>query len=120
MQNNNYVFKEWHDYLPQAQRICQRRIDRFKNACSGDKKIYFIRSSVHSGQGLIRQEDAIILRDTIKNKYPNLDFCLIIIGYSENCKTSWNLANIKNYYASSELEWKDVWQVILEDINFSE
>ena len=115
--NNDFIFESWHKYIPAAREAFKRRLDLFRNACLGDQKVYFIRSTANSTQGPITKRQAIILRDTIRTNYPNLDFCLIIISSSNYLKTPWNLDNIKNYYGYplSDLLWKRLWENLLKD-----
>jgi hypothetical protein len=115
--DGNLLFASWHNYIATAQKTFQRRLDRFRNVCLGNQKVYFIRSTTTREQGLITQEQAIILRNKIKSKYPNLDFLLIIISNSEEFNIPWNIDGIKNYYGCppSGLEWKSRWEEILND-----
>lgn len=103
----------WMNALPEIEKKYLRRIERFRDVCKSNKKVYFIRH-----QGIRSQNDAITLRDILKRSYPNLDFTLVIIGNDDSFNESWNLPHIKNYYLKQTAVWNDVksWQVIFEDL----
>ena len=88
---------EWITFLPEIQTKYDRRINRFRERCSGNKKIYFIR---HFGSS---RGEAIRLRDLIQQMYPALDFTLVIVGNNQNYSALWGEKNIRNYYLNDSV-----------------
>jgi hypothetical protein len=81
----------WADTIAAVKEKYQRRIDRFRAACRGSEKVFFIRAERFS------QEEAIRLRDLLMKKYPLLDFVLIAIDNTPSFATAWNLDRISNF-----------------------
>lgn len=106
--NNAHLIANWNDYTPLVKEKYARRIERFKEACSGSDKVYFIR---YHG---ITKKQAIMLRDLLQKKYKNLEFELIVIS---DDKTSWNLDKIKNFYMHLH-DWGklDLWTTIFDQV----
>lgn len=100
------IVDNWREYLPSVQEKYYRRIERFKVACLGKETIYFIR------YGDTSRSQAIQLRDLIANKYPSLEFILIILGRSSEMHESWNLDKIQNYHLNENepREWAAIFQ----------
>jgi hypothetical protein len=104
----------WLDFLPDIEKKYERRIERFRETCSSDKQVYFIRHfGIHS------LEEARHLRDLITKKYPQLDFILVIIGNDPSFGISWEEPGIKNYFLDMKEVWNDVaeWKRIFLDLN---
>lgn len=92
---NNFLHPSWEAAVPFAWEKFQRRINRFRAACSGDDKVFFIRTEY------ITKEQAIALCNLIEKKYPTLDFVLIIIAMgSGDYKQPWGLDKVRTCYAS--------------------
>jgi hypothetical protein len=103
---------DWKQYLADIQKKYARRIERFRERCTSNKKIYFIR---HFGTS---HRDAIEIRNSIKKMYPNLDFTLVIVGNNGAFAHQWGEENIRNYYLNDTVVWNDVaeWKRIFEDL----
>jgi hypothetical protein len=72
----------------------QRRIDRFKNLRSYPGKVFFIRAACPNAENpkavytdkenlYITNDYSVLLYQTLKNKFPELDFILIIMNFSD-------------------------------------
>ncbi|MBF8263324.1 MAG: hypothetical protein HW387_989 [Parachlamydiales bacterium] len=70
-------------------------------------KVFFIRVSD------VSQEGAIKLRDLFKNKYPSLNFELLVIGMNENFHEPWEEEKIRNFYSQAEINRALYKQVLL-------
>ena len=101
-------------FLPEVTRKYERRIARFREACTSNSKVYFFRHF-----GIDSKEEAQIICNIIKQQYPSLDFLLIIIGNNSSFDIPWNLPNIKNYFLNDSKVWNDVaeWQRIFSDLS---
>ncbi len=96
---NCQLFHEWEKALPAVKEKYRRRIERLRAMCESQNRIIFIRS------GTFKSEDeAIMLRDFFRAKYPDLDFLLIAISHQDNFKTEWNIEGIKNFHLQ---RWDD-------------
>lgn len=92
---NNDLISNWESTLPDVRKKYDKRIARFKQACLGKEKVYFFRAEY------MTQEDSIRLRDCLKNKYPNLDFALIVSSLSQE---QWNIPGVRHFYSNV---WND-------------
>lgn len=111
----NPNFLEKYDLIKQKY---DRRIKRFYDTLNSGQHIYFIRH-------LLTYQQALVLTEILNNKFPNLDYTLIAIDYSEEIKTPWNIPHVKNFYfgtpedsweelfADKEGHWKKVFQELL-------
>lgn len=104
---------DWIDTLGEIQKKYLRRIERFRNVCRSNKKIYFIRH-----YGITSKKEAIVLRDILQQHYPDLDFTLVIAGNNSSFAEPWNIPSIKNYYLKETAAWNDVkeWETIFTDL----
>jgi hypothetical protein len=102
--SKDVVHPDWINTLPEVQKKYTRRIERLRDVCMSDKKIYFIR------YGGISREEACVLRSLLKEKYTTLDFILVIIGRDPSFAKPWKEKNIKNYYLQTPSTWNDVAQ----------
>jgi len=98
--SNCKLLTEWEQVLPLVREKYKRRIERFKKICLGEDKVIFIRG----GSFLSAQEEAILIRDFFRDKYPTLEFILLVISSQEEFKVDWELENIRNFYLK---EWHD-------------
>lgn len=100
------ICDNWKDFLPAVKEKYLKRINRLKSLCLDTNFIYFIR------HGDTTQNQAILLRDLLKIKYPFLSFELIILGQSKEIDKQWNLNHIKNCYLNENepAEWTRLFQ----------
>ncbi|MFI5343498.1 MAG: DUF1796 family putative cysteine peptidase [Chlamydiales bacterium] len=92
--------QNWHKMdirriLPEVQDKYQRRIERFYELAQHKGKVFFIRAPLDIDYSLdvyptftkeakrITSEEALAIRNLLLDKFPNLDFNLIIINYAE-------------------------------------
>lgn len=110
--NEDTLHPDWINFLSDVQKKYNRRIERFRNMCMSNKKIYFIR---HGGTS---RDRACLLRNLLKTSYPHLNFTLVIVGHDSSFATPWKEKNIKNYYLDSTTVWNDVaqWKNIFIDL----
>lgn len=86
------------EYLPQIQKKYQKLIDKFRQLDQHRGKVYFVRAAFPEGcwinpnfflpklsnsSDIISYAHAKELREVLSQKFPNLDFDLIIINYAE-------------------------------------
>ena len=111
--SKDVIHPDWINVLPEVQKKYNRRIQRLRDICTSDKKIYFIRH-----RGITSCEQACTLRNIIKEKYPNLDFTIIVVGKNPNLVEPWEEQNIRNYYLEDKTTWNDVaqWENIFIDL----
>lgn len=111
--NEDILHQHWREALAIIQEKYARRIQRFRDICSSNIKVYFIRH-----QGIQSREQACALRNIIRRIYPNLDFTLVIVGNDNSFAKPWNIPNIKNYYLKQTIVWNDVkeWEIIFNDL----
>lgn len=110
--NEGTLSTEWLQALPTIQDKYERRINRFKEKCSAQHKVYFFR---HLGTS---RDDAVKLRNLITSKYPHLDFVVIIISNQPEHAQQWEEQKIRNYYFNQKLIWNDIqeWDRIFRDL----
>jgi hypothetical protein len=103
----------WIDFLPEIEKKYARRIQRLRDVCNSNKKVYFVRH-----MGIRSKEEACILRDIIKKHYPHLDFILVIASNDSSFDNPWEEENIKNYYLKPTEKWNDIaeWKKIFVDL----
>lgn len=95
------LYPEWEKALPLVREKYRRRIQRFREACLGNERVYFFRTEY------VNQEQAIMIRDLIRYKYPTLDFVLVVSTIGEKFKKPWNIDGIKNFYIGGDFnDWK--------------
>jgi hypothetical protein len=104
---------DWIKFAPEVGRKYDRRIQRFRDLCNSDKKVYFIRHG-----GITSIDQACSLRDLLRASYPKLDFTLIIVGHNSSFAQPWGEKNIRNYYVPITQVWNDVaeWEKIFIDL----
>lgn len=109
----NELRHDWINFLPEIQNKYERRIQRLRDVCISEKKIYFIRHG-----GIKDKQQACALRDILKKAYPYLDFILVIIGNDLSFEKPWEESHIKNYYLRNTTVWNDVaeWKNIFIDL----
>ncbi|MDR3550770.1 MAG: DUF1796 family putative cysteine peptidase [Candidatus Babeliales bacterium] len=100
--SNNPISPQWQNALPFVKEKYRRRIERFRAACMGNEKVFFVRSEE------ITKEQAITLRDFFNAKYPALDFVLVVLKSDASFVSPWNIDKIKNFYIVS-LNHTDSW-----------
>jgi len=93
---------EWQKAVPQVQEKYNRRINRFREDCLGKEKVFFFRTE------FVNKEDAILIRDTLQQLYPKMDFTLVVMTRDNTFKQDWKLPRIKNFFISGNtvIEWK--------------
>lgn len=91
------IIENFLDFYDDINNKYQRRISRFREALSSSEKVILIRY-------LATKEEAILLRDLIRSKYPLLDFTLVIITDNLEHK-NWNEFQIENYYIPPANVW---------------
>ncbi|HLB41200.1 MAG TPA: DUF1796 family putative cysteine peptidase [Candidatus Babeliales bacterium] len=98
---NAQLVSDWPQYNESVRSKYRRRIARFRQSCSGQEKIFFFR--YHD----ITKAQAVLLRDLIAQRYPNLDFELVVVISTEPLGVTgetWELERIKNFYITY-YEW---------------
>jgi len=111
--NEDILRQDWRDTLPEIQEKYARRIQRLRDVCSSNVKVYFIRH-----QGIQSREQACTLRNIIKKRYPKLDFTLVIVLSENESIEQWSEDNIKTYVVKQTAIWNDVaeWEIIFKDL----
>jgi hypothetical protein len=71
-----------------------RRINRFRGALQSKKKIFFFRT-------MITKPEAILLRNLITEKHPQLDYTLVVINKTDDFKEPWNEKNMSNFFLAT-------------------
>lgn len=102
-------------FIPQAAEKFERRISRFFSVLSSNNPVIFIRANAtfHSAQRFVK---------LIKTKYPNLPFLLVVVCPPKLIDNTWNIENVKNFYALDSSErfgwwWGDkTWNYVLKEI----
>lgn len=90
-----------------------RRIKRFYKALSIGKEVYFFRAAT-------KKAEAIVLRDLISKKFPQLTYTLVALNNTPDYKKPWNEPHIKSFFledpecASLTDEMNTRWDVILK------
>jgi hypothetical protein len=102
-----FLRDDWRDFVPMVQEKYQRRIKRLHDLLSSSEMVYLIRL------GDMVRAQAIQFRDLLTQKYPNLQFVLVVIGRNSEAQGDWNLENIKNFYIPLHQE-ENYWQTIFE------
>lgn len=82
-------------YLPIVKNVQGKRIDRLLNLLKSKDRIIFIRTHANSSE-------ASIFVNTIKNKYPKLDFLLVVINEHNNSDQSWEIPEVINFFLTCE------------------
>jgi hypothetical protein len=88
------LIDNWEAYTPSVRKKYQRRISRFRNACTGNDLVCFVRTEY------VNQKEALEIRDIIKNRYPELNFTLLVISTAESFHIPWGFDNILNLHGS--------------------
>lgn len=104
---DSIISNEWKKALPQVKEKYRRRIERFKNACLGSEKIFFFRTDD------MTKEQAVYLKTFLSNKFPSLNFILIIVSHN---KQSWQIDGIKNFQISAFHDPK-AWKKALKQLS---
>ncbi|MCX5921919.1 MAG: DUF1796 family putative cysteine peptidase [Candidatus Dependentiae bacterium] len=92
-----------------------RRIKRMYEFCNGDEQVFFIR---HFG---MNKQQAIAFRDLIENKFPSLDFILVVVSPVRSQENDWNLPKIRNFYLDDRQVWNNPteWERIYKALGLS-
>lgn len=94
----------------------ERRINRLRKALRSKKKLFFFRT-------VITKQDALLLRDLISSRYPQLNYILVVMNNTDDFKTPWDEKNIKNFYISNPTsasvteEMQKEWDPIFRELN---
>ena len=87
-----FTDRDFEEYFPEINEKYERRIHRFRELNEYKKKVYFIRAPfdpsltsdpISKEHQKIDCNNAEALRNTLRQKFPNLDFHLVIINYVE-------------------------------------
>ena len=92
-----------------------RRIARFFEVLHSDKKVLLVRLGMS-------YQDAILLNDLLHNKYPHLDYLLVVLDNTEEIKTDWGLERVKNFYIERQSTFgtnMEDWKNILSQFEFN-
>lgn len=96
--NKSYIYN-YNKYM--------RRVKRFYYEINSGKHVYFIRYRD------ITKQEASKLCQLLKDKFPNTNFTLIVIGVDPTeFAEDWHVAHIKNLYLNND----DFWQKLCKDI----
>jgi hypothetical protein len=105
---NSTIADGWQLLIPQVFEKYVRRIDRFIKVCRSNEKVIFLRADGKMSQdknsyiGTTKQE-ALVLRDLLKRKFPNLNFTLVIFSRKKKYKKKpWSKDGIKIFYWPSK------------------
>ncbi len=104
---NGYNIEFVHDFKNQDQNIAdkkvalydydhnrekyKRRINRLYKALESGKEVYFFRT-------VITKQEALMLRNLISFKFPQLNYTLVVMNDSPEYKEPWHEARIKNFF----------------------
>ncbi len=103
-----------YDYDHNKQKY-ERRINRLRRALRSKKEVYLFRT-------VITKREAMLLRDLISRKFPELKYTLAVMNDTEEFKNSWNEKNISNFYlkeptcASVTEEMQKAWEPIFKSL----
>ena len=100
---------DWRNFIPDVQAKYLRRIERLHNLLSSSETVFLIR------HGDTTKDQAILLRDWLIKKYPNLNFTLIILDVCNDIKENWQLNNIINLYLDEKdpEQWKVFFKTLI-------
>lgn len=104
-------FSNYKERMEDIQLKYQRRVERFSRLADYKGKVFFIRvafnpkldsnmKSLPKEQLSITHADAVELRDAIKERFPNLDFKLVIANYTEVMKAPLNVEGVLEFKLS--------------------
>ncbi len=106
---------KWRDVLSIVEEKYERRITRFRQACTSSKKVCFFRYLD------IDYAKADQLSNLLHKCYPNLDFLLVCvqnISSDRERQRDWNLPRVKNlYFNTSAVSPHEEWTRIFQDAN---
>jgi|GEM_PF-1298052 len=111
------ILENYMDVYDELNQKYQRRIERFYWAINSGKKIFFVRIFD------ITKQDAIELHDLIKQKFPALDYELVVLGQYEEYKESWNVPHLHTFYVAKETVhdfwpgYAQTWQQVYSDLS---
>ena len=110
---NGTIFGSWKDAIPAVKQKYQRRIDRFRHACTSGEKIFFIRFEEYDLER--HKELATLLRDVIELRYPKANFELLLFSTNPKNSTPWNMTRVKNFYVP---DWNNpgLWAATLRQV----
>jgi hypothetical protein len=106
--SNDILALGWEESLPLMREKYRRRIERLKNVCTGTQKVFFIR---HEGT----KQEAILLKELLKNKWPALNFVLVAISNKVDFQEPWHIDHIKNFstsYWHNPIEWAKIFKQV--------
>lgn len=107
------------EYLPIVKEVQERRIGRLINLLSSKETVFFIRTYG-------TPDEAIAFTNTIKQKYPELDFMLVIVHERVDWIGNWNIPNVLNFFVNqrsgfadwwSKAEWANIFQLLNDWLN---
>ncbi|MDP1880207.1 MAG: DUF1796 family putative cysteine peptidase [Parachlamydiaceae bacterium] len=108
------VFKEGRvvtnflDYLPHVQRVQNQRIENFLSLLSTTQDlVFFIRT--HSNP-----EEANVFVEMMKQKYPHLNFILVVVHDRFELIGDWNIPRVINFYTTMGPHINKVWWKVAE------
>lgn len=103
----------WRNVVPRIQAKYTRRINRFREACLSQRKVYFFR---YLG---INRAQAAALSNLIHTAYPELDFTLVCVTHGENTG-NWEIPRVINFYRNLKINDFVDWQRICHDLELIE
>lgn len=107
-------FEYTHDFLKDYATIKEkydRRVERFFELLNSKKKVLLVRRGINYQQ-------AVLLDELLKQKYPKLNYTILALDNTEEIKQNWGLKRVKNYHLRELTPWNWVgdpwaWQEIL-------
>ncbi len=112
------IRQDFLNYLPSIKEKYNRRISRFINALHGNDRIYLIRNRD------VSIEQALMLCLLLEEKFPNLDFLLIVVDDENKITSKIDQVNkrIKFFYGSKYIQYESNraivdWKKIFKKLN---
>jgi hypothetical protein len=102
---------DWRDHISEIAEKYNRRIERFNELANHKGKVFFMRMAYNSffsyeWPKVVTREEAIILRDVLRKKFPRTDFELIIVNYRDEIASdeagAWKIDGVRNYNIKSD------------------
>lgn len=90
-----------------------RRIERMYSYLRGNEKVYFVRHYA------MEKHHAILFRNLIAKKFPQLDFTLIVVsGIGSDHHIPWREHRIENFFLDDRTIWNDLvgWEKIYKQL----
>ncbi len=120
VEGNSTLAPGWENSIQFVKEKYKRRIERFLNLRYRKQKIFFIRwdgkctVSPYEKEVFISQKEAILLRDLIEEKYPKINFTLIILSENKDFEKPWKLKKIKNFYLPQHADITTIKQTFMK------